>query len=419
MFAAILAALLMSAFLPNQLILTDEEFTRLRERPILFALSERFSTPRLVASPFFQIACLFLGVSTVLCTARRLRAASRRRDFSKRRAFSASVTGEPGNRDARKGLLEFLEEKGWRHREEKGGRGVVLVHACKGEYGYWGSIMFHVALVLAFSGGVISSATRFNGELVAPVGVEMSTAPEAFVTRSGETRMPAYSLLVKEVSARFEGRKPVKLDGRLLLDGREFEFAVNKPFSHEGYQFSAARYGISPQFVLRKNGVTVFDSYVNLRSMFIDDYFDVPGEGIRINVRYFPDYFREGSRFGTRTMEEKNPVFYLRVSGAGAGAGRYFMSKGESVSFNGYELSIAECTHWAGIIASRDSGMAVFMASFVLMLAGLGIRFLSNERQVSGLFYPDGSFELRGWSRYYPAFLEREVESIRNEIRGG
>ena len=67
------AALAGSAFLPSQAFLTSEEWETLAvQKPTLFWLASRISTPELVKSPLFAVLALFLSLSTLSCTIRRM-----------------------------------------------------------------------------------------------------------------------------------------------------------------------------------------------------------------------------------------------------------------------------------------------------------------------------------------------------------
>jgi cytochrome c biogenesis protein len=57
---------------------------------------------------------------------------------------------------------------------------------------------------------------------------------------------------------------------------------------------------------------------------------------------------------------------------------------------------------------------------FLIGLAGLVARFLSNERRLEFVLSPEGErtkVTVKGYSRYYPAFLEREVIQLAEIIK--
>lgn len=409
----IILILTFSAFLPNQFTLTDEELLRLqKERPFLWKLSTYLSTPSIVTSIPFVVIAFFLGLSTFLCTIKRLK--TRKRDFSKRRAFHASLSGRGATLEK---VLKVLVQRGWHSEIERSSETINVIRANKGAYGFWGSIIFHGGLIVIFITAIISSISRFNAEIIAPEDTEVSMREESNYLSIAGSRPPDINFTVRDIRLEAKEAVPTQLSALLIVGSQSFNIAVNRPATLWGYQFSPSRYGVSPRFVIRKKGVLLFDSYVNLRSLFVDDYFEVKEEGLRLLVRFFPDFYREKGKIGTRGFEEKNPVFFVRVYKEGLLLKDLFVRPGDSPMAGDYVISIPEYSHWISLIVSRDPGTFAFIIAFVISLAGLIIRFISNERVITVIHYADGRFDLRAWSRYYPAFLEKELLEIGDEVK--
>lgn len=410
----VIFTLILSAFLPNEFTLTEEELLRLQtERPFLWKVSRYLSTPAIVTSPLFVAVSFFLALSTILCTYKRLQ--SRQRDFSKTKAFHFKIVDDGGSRDK---ILKVLDSRGWSRSLERASDNITLIKADKGRYGFWGSIIFHISLIAVFITAIISSVTRFNGEILAPENTVISASDnQNYISLTG-TRPPGLELSVTGIRLSTSGPVPTQLMADIHLGSDSYEIAVNKPVTLSGYQIAPSRYGVSPRFVILKEGREIFNFFINLRSLFMDDSFEIKEEGLRFVVRFFPDFYREGKTFGTRGLEEKNPVFYIRLFKEGSPAGSIFLKPGEDYSFGNYTVKIPEYSHWITLIISRDLGTFSFIISFIFAILGLFIRFMSNERVMTVLLSADGRFELRGWSRYYPAFLEKEMNDIRDEIKG-
>jgi cytochrome c biogenesis protein len=65
--------------------------------------------------------------------------------------------------------------------------------------------------------------------------------------------------------------------------------------------------------------------------------------------------------------------------------------------------------------------MGTAIVGFMIGLPGLFVRFLSNERRVEFALGEDGErggtrVRVSGFSRYYPAFLEREVAEMAGAV---
>lgn len=418
MLCIVIVILTGSAFLPNKFTITEQEMERLiRERPFLWMLSENLSTPEIVTSPVFIAVSFFLGLSTLVCTIKRLRNISRH-EFSKRRAFNFSIKDSARDLDtALNSLMSVLQQKRWELKKERAGRGAMIIKAHKGRFGLWGSMIFHISLIALFLTAAISSASRFNGEIILTKGFDISASDvSSYSYISGRQILPDFILNVDELYLQTKGKMITQLKGILKINSKRHEFAVNRPVSINGYQFSPSRYGVSPRFVIKNNEQIIFDSFVNLRSLFMDDYFEIKEEGLRLNVRFFPDFYKQDGRFSTKTFDEKNPVFLIKVFSNGNLQKDIFIRQAEEATVLSYNISIPEYTHWVAMEVSRDIGAIAFIVCFFIGLIGLCIRFLSNERVLTCILYPDGTFELRGWSRYYPAFLEKELLNITKEV---
>ncbi len=414
----IIVILVVSAFLPNKFTMTENEWERLRvDRPLVYYLASKFSTPEIVSHPLFIGVNLFLFISTSLCTLKRLRH-SRRRDFSKRMAFHYSLKGvfqKPAK--VFRSFISYFKERGWSIKHEQSKRGIYLIRVHKGGYGFWGSIVFHVSLLILFITAIISAITRFNAEIILTQGIEISlTDSNIYLLKEGSFKVPDIGILIKSLKAEFSGMRPLQVYGEILLDRNNYRFEVNKPVNYMGLQFSPSRYGVAPRFVIEKNKKILLDSYINLRSLFMDDYF-LFGD-LKIMVRFYPDFYEDNGRYMTKTYKENNPVFHIIIYREETKLKEVFLKKGEGFEISGYVIMIPEYTHWVTMVVSRDTGTPVFIIGFILSMIGLGVRFLSNERFITCLIKENGEFEMRGWSRYYPAFLEREMLNIKDEVEG-
>jgi cytochrome c biogenesis protein len=72
------------------------------------------------------------------------------------------------------------------------------------------------------------------------------------------------------------------------------------------------------------------------------------------------------------------------------------------------------------LIVVRETGILFVIIGFVLGTTGLLVRFLSNERrtEVELAAAPEGTrITISGFSRYYPAFLEKEVREMAQKLK--
>lgn len=423
----LVSVLFASTLLPSEITFSPEQWYRLAEEsPAKYWLAEHFSTPYLVRNPAFILLNLFLFLSTLACTITRITwwAKARKSEFEKDKAFSfqreTESAGEP--EEVRERLGKELRHKGWEVRAE----GDALA-AQKGlALGFWGSVAFHVGLLACFLAAPVTEFSVFRGEMVVPEGVTLSFN-EAVRGLAGQdaSGLPDTAVTVHDLWGVHEkGVYKVDFGGRLDLGGWDVPFSVNNPVDYRGYQISLHEFGYSAGLVIRKEDETVFDYLLNLRNPVEGDYFNVPSERLDMFVLFFPDFVREGNRLSSKSREPENPVLLVKFLRAGKPLHKGLLLKpGEEEEFEGYTVGFTGFRNWVTLIVVKEWGLAVIAAGFLIGMPGLFVRFLSNERRIEFVFgkTPSGtSVALKGYSRYYPAFLEREVTHMAERlVRGG
>jgi cytochrome c biogenesis protein len=426
-----LLILFISALIPNNYTLSGEEWFGLeRNSPTLFWIYSHFSTPFLVNNPFFQMISFLLFLSTSACTLDRILRwhKSRASEFEKEEAFSFSAT-----ETSRHGLLvlqgeveRLLSCGHWAKSVENGGQAVVI-SGQKGMSGFWGSIAFHVGLLFCFLAVPVTALTGFRGELILTEDVALPLR-SGVVSTGGKTSstLPDLQVQVRHLRGKyFEGRFKYDFGGTLTLNdrsgGKDIPFWVNKPATYGGYQFSLQEYGNAPRLVLERDGRTFFDYYLNLRHPDEGDYFELDG-GVRAFVMFFPDFFREGNKIGSRSKLPNNPVTLVRLYRGDREVFKGLFKPGDERMWEGARIRVPDYRHWVTLIVTRDAGIHLVIIGSLLGVAGLLVRFMSNERRIEfelSLVRQGTRFKVRGYSRYYPAFLEKEVADMAARLREG
>jgi cytochrome c biogenesis protein len=415
--------LALSALLPSPLTTAEPEWSALaRQRPMLHWLALHCSTPALVRSPFFLLVAMLLFLSTLVCTVQRLLGWWRRREseFSREKAFSFDIAGAapapPAVVRARADAL--LRRQGWTVAE--GALAGTALAAQRGiALSFWGSLVFHLGLLVCFAAVPVTVLTSVSGDLILTEGVTLPLR-EAVATARPE-RLPAAQVGLEELRGVYaEGRYKVDFGGTLVLQLGErterFPFRVNQPAFVDGFQFSLQRFGFAPQVRVTSSDGTLFDVYANLRHGQEGDYFPLAGSNARLLLVLLPDFYQEGSAVGSRSREPRNPKLLFKVLQGETVIAKGMAGLGETVAAAGYRVAFVDLKNWAALTVSREKGLGLVIAGFGVVTAGLLLRFLSNERtlelELAGMEAGSTTFRLRGFSRYYPAFLEREVREL-------
>lgn len=422
--------LVVSTFFPSYFTLGETGWAELSERkPFLYWLSSHLATPFLVTSPLFILVSLFLFLSTLVCTVSRVNKWLKLKasEFSKDKAFSFSHEGHfDSEMETLVHRIALILKRGrWDQGTESNGS-TLTVTGHKGMSGFWGSVIFHAGLLICFLAPPVSLLTTFRGELVIPVGVQVRLR-DGFASHAGKDpkALPDASVRVEDFRARYyEGRFKYDFGGNIIFrDGtreKTMAFAVNAPAFYEGYQFTLHEYGYSPHVVIRKAGKDFFDYYVNLRHPQEGDYFGLQEEGLRMLVMFFPDFVREGDTIGTKSQLPDNPMVMIKLVKGEGEVFRGLFKPGEKQVVGEYEVSVPDFRHWVNLVVVQEAGIMVVIAGFALGLAGLLLRVLSNERSIEFVLMqrPEGVLiTVRGYSRYYPAFLEKEVRGMAETLK--
>jgi cytochrome c biogenesis protein len=415
--------LFVSTFFPSEFTLTEREWMEFAQRnPTGHWLATRLATPGLVKNPVFMLLSLFLFSSTLACTVQRVRTWLRLRksEFEKEKAFSFTreAVSEEEAGTLREGLANSLSEKGWEVQSEGD-----MLSAQKGfRLGFWGSVVFHAGLLVCLIAVPVTGLTVFRGELVLTEGTTVPLNEEVVGFDGADaSALPATPITVYDLRGEYaEGKYKVDFGGRMRLGEWDVPFWVNKPVDYRGYQIGIYEFGNSPGVEIEKGGRTIFDYFLNLRSPAEGDYFDMPGEELQLFVLFFPDFKREGTVLKTMSKEPNNPVLLVKFLKDGAPLHRGLLIRpGEDEVFGEYTVRFTELRNWVNLIVVRELGVPIIALGFLIGIPGLFVRFLSNERRIEFTFAGEGEetrITLRGYSRYYPAFLEREISRMAEHL---
>lgn len=424
---ALLLPLTLSALLPSELTLPELEWAELeRQSPLYYALASRLATPYLVQTPFFAAVSLLLFLSTGACTLQRVLGGlkGKNADFCREKSFSCareSTLSLSPERSVER-IAALLQGRRWQQSSQSSPDSLLL-SAEKGRSGVWGSIVFHIGLLACFLAAPVTYLTALSGQLLLTEGVALSLQEEVVLGRGSLAELPEATVSVHDLSGLyFKGRFKSHFGGTLKLSEgasvRELPFEVNRPVQYRGLQFSLHQFGYAPRLVLEPAEGPPLDLFLNLRHPKEGDYFEL-GQGVRALVLFFPDFVREGGKIGSRSEEPANPVTMVRLYRGEREIGKGLFRPGESAQIAGYRVSIPEYRRWANLVLSRDAGVSFALCGFVLCVAGLLVRFLSNERLLEFELKRQGEgslLRIKGYSRYYPAFLEQEVQLLAQKL---
>lgn len=257
---------------------------------------------------------------------------------------------------------------------------------------YWGSVIFHIGLLIIVAVVSLSPFTRFLATAVLPQGVTASLVDEKFVSihsvpAFGEIPFMFLRLNWHEIAYK-DGKFPVDYAAGLqigLMEGAVYKTSdevikVNSPVRMNGYDFLLEHGSQSPLFIVAgEDGKIIFNQFVRVSNETgVVDTFEIPGAGIVLYTRFFPDMFSEGGKYGTRSRELKNPAFGIKASTKDDplhDIWRGVLKRGEKAEFNGLTLEFADLRPVITVQITKDPTYWGVFAGWLVIIAGLLLRY--------------------------------------------
>jgi cytochrome c biogenesis protein ResB len=161
---------------------------------------------------------------------------------------------------------------------------------------------------------------------------------------------------------------------------------VNSPIRRDDYQFLLTDGSLSPLFILKDSeGKVVFNQF---NATGEEDTFDIPATGLTVYTRFFPDMYKEGDNYGTRSRELKNPAFGIKVTKKEdpfRDIWRGVLKKGEGAEFNSMTLEFSDLKPVVTIQVSKDPTYYGIYAGWALIVGGLILRYAPLFVKVKGV----------------------------------
>ncbi len=406
-------------------------------RASALSFQERFESP-----PFI----LLIGVlSLSLCFSLYFRI---RGELKRRRDYAALAQG--AGRQARSGpagaalaaVEQELKRRGYRT-HAAGMAGAWQVHGNKGGAGVWGSLLFHVGILLVLAAVVLSTSASFRASVKLTEGQAFDARVDQYGTqRAGRWYAPAaqpltFRLIRVEPEYEVNGATTPASIVEPTLEGKSTRFSVPAPvyisngLRHAGVTIHQGReFGYAPLVMVDDAaGKRLLDGYVQLATMagaekesYLDRV-DIKDKDVRIEFELLPDAVYRNGVYLSRSGAKKNPVLHVVVREHGKVALDQFIPITRDVTEGGYTVFFGGVRRWSQIDVVDAPGVPVLMAATLLGSLGLALRLLSVRRRiVVSLRLADRdqavAFDVTGSSEKFPRLFEEELETLRAALSG-
>ena len=265
----------------------------------------------------------------------------------------------------------------------------------------WGSMLFHLGMVVIIAAAVVGPLSRFHAIVVLPQGMDVDTADRELVNTMAapfaEIPQIVYLRLEHHHTEYSKGRFPIEYVAELVVgymeDGvlrtEHVTLRVNEPAKIAGSQLLLVRGYMVPRFVLTdSHGNVLFNSLVRLSNVTAQqDSFQIDGAGLVLYTRFFPDVYRKGRTYRTLSAIPRDPAFGIKVAKKSKpfeDIWKGVLRVGEYGEFDGLRLEFAELKPVVEVEITEDPSYPLVFGGWIMVVFGLLIRYIPKLRSDSG-----------------------------------
>jgi cytochrome c biogenesis protein ResB len=303
--------------------------------------------------------------------------------------------------------------------------------AVKNRYSPIGFLLFHLSFVLCLVGALGISYTRFSGKLTLTEGQSFDGDIAQFHRISDNPRLfkelPPLGLMLDEVRPHYERDVPSSLEAVLQVydgaDTRREVIDVNVPIKRGPLTIHASDIGVSPLVeILGPSGQVLDGAYFALNVLHgqSDSFVFESDPRFSFYVEFYPDYEVVDGLMRTRSIELRNPAFFLAVTKEGEQVFQGTVKPGEPAEFGNFALRFGGIRYWVEFIVVREYGVYPLVLGFILASAGLVMRLVFYQRRMTMVLEPQGDGHevyLSGSSEYFTYSYKQELEAFLHDLQ--
>ncbi len=256
------------------------------------------------------------------------------------------------------------------------------ISAHRGALASWGSIAFHLGIVVIVAGSVVTSLTAFTGYVELAPGQALISGDEAargadYIVSNSRSEPELAVRLDKVEVERWPNGEAKQVRALVTVLGSDDTERIrtvtrNGPIHIAGADFTlGSPMGTAVRFTYIDQSGGATSGYVNLpesRTDAVPSVVRVPGTEFDLTVRHAP---------------ESEPIDNVRVEYTDDAGAVGSLLPGHAVSVDGGELVFEAVETWAMFMVSKDPGFSVMVAGGIVVVAGLALALFISPATVT------------------------------------
>ena len=233
---------------------------------------------------------------------------------------------------------------------------------------------------------------------------------------------PQVSVTVASVKPQVVHNTPTSISV-MLVDGEKqsHEVGINTPYAAGATSFVFKHLGMAPHFVLKDaNGREIENALVKLDVLrMAPDKFDFGP--FKFTATFYPDFVMEGGKRASKSMEFKNPVFFIVAEQNGTKVGEGLVPRNGTFEFAGNRLEMRDLRYWVRFFVITQHGLPILYLGFAVACIAVIWRLIFYKREVVGALRADGAqrtLVVAGRSEYYKSLAGDEFDKLFGKITG-
>lgn len=425
---AVTALALVGVLWPQDRMMSPSDVVEFEQRyGVIATIGSWAGFGHLFSTWYFLGTLGLLALSLIGCTLDRLRRRRRAHSFPTSVPAGTTVVATYSLDRARAAALGALTGPG-RVRIVEGDRGLL---ALGGRLGFWGSMLFHAALLIVGIGGVLSVYTSFQGTMVIAEGQTLIDEPASYVSVAKEPQIgdafTGAGITLERLEMQYDGSTLTRAIAQFTAQDEgavpsSESVQVNYPLDVGWKSYLLGNSGYAAAVEASTEGQTLYSGVVNLGERTDSGYADTVAlpDGSELKLSATGDSLAPSEGRTPRRYELASPQLEVELVRNGTGWGDAVLSPGQSATIGGTTITFGGLRLWNELMVRGDRGRYVVYVGFWLCVVGVLARLADPKRQVL-IVSADGKTVVAARHRYGAASadaLERRAAALLEATRG-